>query len=127
MKTPIDSYLETVPAAHREELELLRKQIRKLVPDAEEVISYMIPTFKWQGSLVGFASCKNHLSFYVMSGSLLSRFSEELKSYKQTKSAVHFTPEQRIPEDLLERMVRERISENAHITAVRAEKKRKKS
>jgi uncharacterized protein YdhG (YjbR/CyaY superfamily) len=124
MKTPIDDYLENVPEQHREELEFLRRQIRAIVPDSEEVISYMIPTFKWKGMLVGFASCKTHLSFYVMSGTFLSKFKDELKDFSMTKSAVHFTPDKRIPAILLERMIKERMVENEEKELVKKQKKK---
>jgi uncharacterized protein YdhG (YjbR/CyaY superfamily) len=35
--------------------------IRKAAPEAEEAISYQIPTFKLNGNLVFFAAFKNHM------------------------------------------------------------------
>jgi uncharacterized protein YdhG (YjbR/CyaY superfamily) len=39
----------------------MRATIRKAAPEAEEAISYQIPTFKLNGNLVFFAAFKNHM------------------------------------------------------------------
>jgi len=42
----------------------MRQTIRKAAPEAEEAISYQIPTFKLNGNLVFFAAFTNHMGFY---------------------------------------------------------------
>ena len=51
--TVIDDYLKKVPAGQRKLLEELRKEMRKLLPDAEDAISYGLPCFKVDGNVVG--------------------------------------------------------------------------
>ncbi len=60
----IDDYLALQTEDIRTGLEKLRKTIHSIIPNAEEAISYQIPTFKYHGSLVGFAAFKNHCSFF---------------------------------------------------------------
>jgi uncharacterized protein YdhG (YjbR/CyaY superfamily) len=48
----IDEYIRSFPEEVAEKLQTLRELIRKEVPDAEETISYKIPTFKRHGSYV---------------------------------------------------------------------------
>ena len=119
----IDDYISAFPENVQVALEELRQIIREAAPEAEEAISYMMPTFKYHGNLVHFAGFKNHCTFFVGSGSFLPRFQEQLKEYKQAKSGIHFTPEKPIPKELIQKMVWERMMENEAIAAKKAKKK----
>jgi hypothetical protein len=55
----IDEYIARFPDDVRETLEKIRMTIRKAAPDAQETISYQIPTFTLHGNLVHFAALKN--------------------------------------------------------------------
>jgi uncharacterized protein YdhG (YjbR/CyaY superfamily) len=122
-----DSYLQAVPEPARSTLEALRQQIRALVPDAEEVISYQIPTFKYLGSLVGYAAFASHCSFFVMSKAVMAQFSEELKPYPTATATIRFPDDQGLPPGLVERIVLARMLENEAINLARREKKRKRA
>ncbi|MDR3687493.1 MAG: DUF1801 domain-containing protein [Coriobacteriia bacterium] len=111
--SPIDEYLATVPKAQRTALQELRDVIKNVVPDAQEVKSYGMPAFKFEGKVVaGFLAWANHLAYYPFSGSTLGEFAEELKDFKQTKSALHFQPDHPIPPDLVRRLIESRIAAN---------------
>jgi uncharacterized protein YdhG (YjbR/CyaY superfamily) len=61
----IDNYLKEVQPSQRVELERIRRIVKGMVPDAEEVIGYGIPTLKYKGkNLIHFAAFKNHLSIF---------------------------------------------------------------
>ncbi len=108
----IDGYLSRLPDNVYLALENIREIIRSLVPDAEEVISYMIPAFKHKGMLVGFGAAKDHCSFFVMSSTLLKDYEEELKGFDTSTGTIRFTPEKPIPNDLITRIVMARVAEN---------------
>ena len=57
----IDEYIAGFPTEIQKLLEQLRATIKKIAPDAEEVISYAMPAFKFKGALVYFAAYKNHI------------------------------------------------------------------
>ena len=108
----IDGYLKDVPARQRAVLERLRTVILKLVPEAEECLSYRVPAFRVTGGIVGgFASFKNHMSYLPFSGSVLDQLSSEVASYSHSKSALRFTPETPLPDELVEQLIRVRLSE----------------
>lgn len=108
----IDAYLATLPAEQRQALQDLRARIARLVPDAEETISYGMPTFKLGGRfLVSFAGWKAHCSIYPLTDSFLAGHADDLKGYGRTKGSLHFTPEAPLPEALLESLVRQRIAD----------------
>jgi uncharacterized protein YdhG (YjbR/CyaY superfamily) len=109
----VEDYLESIPENARGALENLRKIIKKAVPDAVEIISYQIPTFKHNGKgLVAYYAHKNHCSLHLMSKSLMSVYKEELKSYDTTKASIHFTLEHPLSAALVNRLIKERINEN---------------
>lgn len=108
----IDEYIAGFPKDIQSKLQALRATIRQAAPEAEEAISYQIPTFKLAGkNLVHFAAFKNHIGFYpVPSG--IEAFKKELSVYKTSKGAVQFPLDQPLPLKLIARMVKFRVKEN---------------
>jgi uncharacterized protein YdhG (YjbR/CyaY superfamily) len=107
----IDEYINTFPEDIQIILEKMRHTIRKAAPEASEVISYQMPGFKLNGSLVWFAAFKNHIGFYPTSSGI-DAFKNELSSYKNSKGAVQFSLDKPIPYDLVEKIVLFRVKEN---------------
>jgi uncharacterized protein YdhG (YjbR/CyaY superfamily) len=108
----IDNYLASVPEKARLALQKLREDIKASAPEATEIISYQIPTFKYRGSLVAFASFKNHCGFYVMSPSVMDACKEELKNYDTSKTTIRFPADEPLPVALVKKIVKARIKEN---------------
>lgn len=108
----MDEYIETFPKDVQNILEKIRQTIKKAAPEAVEVISYQMPTFKLNGkNLVHFAAFKNHIGFYpIPSG--IEAFKTELSSYKQGKGSVQFPMDKPIPYDLVKKIVDYRAKEN---------------
>jgi len=108
----VDDYLAALPEDARRALEGLRKTIRSAAPDATEVISYQIPTFKHQGMLVAFAAFEGHCGFYIMSEKVLRAHTAELKEYELNKASIRFPPSKPLPSALVTKLVKARIAEN---------------
>ncbi|WP_454758396.1 iron chaperone [Caulobacter segnis] len=126
MKPPaasIDDYLAKLPPGQRAALETLRGQIRELAPEAEEAISYGLPTFKLKGNLVHFGAAAKHCAFYP--GAVISQFAERLKGFETAKGTIRFQPESPLPPDLIADIVQHRIAENLEIAAERAARKKR--
>jgi uncharacterized protein YdhG (YjbR/CyaY superfamily) len=116
----VDNYLAAGPEEKRATLEKLRRTIRTVVPGAEEVLWYQIPTFKFEGRpLVSFAAFKNHCSLFPLSMAIIRAHEDELKSYLTSKGTVRFTSDRPLPTALVKKIVRARIKENQ----ARAQKK----
>ena len=108
----MDAYLASVPKAHRPALDKLRSTIRAMVPGAAEAISYGLPAFKYKGKpLAGYASYKDHCSYFPMSGRVISGLRDELKAYETTKGAIHFQAEKPLPVNLVKKLLNARIQE----------------
>ena len=108
----VDDYLSDLPEDVYLALENLRQLILYLAPEAEETISYMIPTYKYHGMLVGFGAAKKHCSFFVMSSTLLKDFEEEMNDFETSTGTIRFTPEKPLPTELVTRVVLARMAEN---------------
>lgn len=109
----IDEYLATVSPKYRGLLEELRETIHGLVPDVEECISYRLPAFRHEGRIIaGFSATSKGCSYYPFSGTTLTILAGQVRRYSQTKSALHFGPEERLPKSLLRKLIKARISEH---------------
>jgi len=108
----IDAYLADLPAHQRDALQALRAQIRRLITDAEEAISYGMPAFKLGGKpVVWFAAWKDHCSVYPLTDSFLADHADELAAFGRTKGSLHFSPEAPLPERLVEQIVTARLAD----------------
>lgn len=117
----INDYIASFPAEVQELLQQLRTAIQKAAPQAEEAISYAMPTFKLQGILVHFAAFTNHIGFYALpSGN--EAFQQELQNYKTGKGSIQFPINKPMPIDLITKIVQFRVEENI----AKAEAKKKK-
>lgn len=108
----VDEYIATFPASTQKLLEQIRRTIKKAAPEAEETISYNMPAYKLNGPLVYFAGYKNHIGFYATPTGH-SAFKKELSNYKEGKGSVQFPIDQPLPLDLIRRIVKFRVEENA--------------
>jgi len=107
----IDEYIGTFPKGIQEVLQELRRAVRKAAPEAEEAISYQIPTFKLNGNLVHFAAFKNHIGFFPTSSGIRA-FKKELSGYELSKGTVRFPLDKPLPLSLVSRIVKFRAKEN---------------
>jgi uncharacterized protein YdhG (YjbR/CyaY superfamily) len=114
LKTPaatIDDYLARIPPDQRAALETLRRQILAAAPGAEETISYGLPTFKLNGSLVHFGAARTHCAFYPHG--VVEHFAERLTGFDTSKGTIRFQPQAPLPEDLVREIVQYRVAQNA--------------
>jgi uncharacterized protein YdhG (YjbR/CyaY superfamily) len=107
----IDQYIGIFPPNVQIILEKLRKTIQEAAPNAEETISYGIPTFELNGNLVHFAAYKNHIGFYPASSAIVA-FHKELSPYRHAKGSVQFPIDKPIPFYLVRKIVKYRVKEN---------------
>jgi uncharacterized protein YdhG (YjbR/CyaY superfamily) len=106
----IDDYLAGVAEPKRSTLEAVRRSILAVVPDAEQGISYGMPAFRVDGTVVaGFAAFKNHLAYLPHSGDVLGDLGDDLASYTHTSGSLHFAVDAPLPEDLVRRLVETKL------------------
>ncbi|MBN2549077.1 MAG: DUF1801 domain-containing protein [Anaerolineales bacterium] len=114
----IDAYIAQFPPDVQDILTRIRAVIRAAAPEAVEKISYQMPAFHRNGSLVWFGVHKRHIGFYP-AGSGIEAFKEEISAYKWSKGAVQFPLDQPIPYELISRIVQFRVAENLRKASAR--------
>ena len=109
----VDAYIKAAPPEARPMLERLRRTIKAAAPQASEVISYGMPSYKVNGTAVaGFAAAKAHCGFYPMSGSYVAEHQDELKGYATSKGAIRLPLDKPLPVALVKKIVKARMKEN---------------
>lgn len=107
----IDEYIAGCAPEVQPILDKIRSIVRQEAPEAEEAISYQMPTFRLNGNLVHFAAFKHHIGFYpTPSGT--EKFQKEIASYKAAKGSIQFPLDQPIPYGLITKIVKFRVKEN---------------
>ncbi|MGZ9222860.1 MAG: iron chaperone [Anaerolineales bacterium] len=119
----IDEYIAGFPTDVQEILQKIRMTIRKAAPDAEETISYLIPTFTLKGKyLIYFAAYKKHIGLYpVPAGD--AEFNEQLSVYQTGKGTLQFPLDKPIPYDLISKIVKVNRKENLERVEAKGKKK----
>lgn len=111
MPKDIDEYIAGFPPDIQQILQRIRATIRDAAPEAQEKISYAMPTFFLHGNLVHFAAFKKHIGFYpTPSGT--EHFQQQIAAYKSAKGSIQFPLDQPIPYDLIAEIVKFRVQEN---------------
>lgn len=109
--TSIDEYIAAFPKETQKILREIRETIKAAAPNAEEKISYQMPTFFLNGNLIHFAAFKNHIGIYpTPSGT--EAFKRELSKYQGAKGSVRLPIDEPMPLKLIARIVRYRVAEN---------------
>lgn len=112
MSVEVEDYLSGLDEPKQSTLRQLRASILRVVPDAEECISYGSPAYRVDGKVVaGYAAFKNHLSYLPHSGSVFDQVGDDLAGYTMSKGALHFPVDRPLPDPLVEKLVRVRIDQ----------------
>lgn len=99
----MDDYIKSFPKDVQSILEKIRQSIREAIPEAEEAISYRMPTFKLNGRvLVYFAAFRRHIGLYPPAP---KEFKNEVSKYEGPKGNLKFPTDKPIPYDLVIRIV----------------------
>ena len=99
----IDEYI----AAQEERIQPVLREVRAILqsalPEAEERISWSMPTY-WKGrNILHFAASKKHLGIYP-GDEAVAAFSDELAGYDTAKGAIRLPYEEPLPADLIRRL-----------------------
>ena len=95
-----DDYILMQPEELRARLETVRDTIREAIPDAEERISWQMPTF-WKGrNIIHFAAAKKHIVLYP-GDEATEFFAERLAEYDTSKGTIRLPHTKELPLHLI--------------------------
>lgn len=122
----IDEYISRFPQDTQDLLQQIRVTIKKVVPEAEETISYGIPAFNLNGTyLIYFAAYKKHIGFYPFPGAI-KQVDKDFASFEISgKGTIQFPLNKPMPFNSITKLVRFRVKEN--VETVEEKKQKKKS
>ena len=96
----ISDYIEDQNENIRPRLLLIYDTIRTALPDAEERMSWGMPTF-WEGrNIIHFATAKNHIGLYP-GPDAVEAFADRLSEYKTSKGAIQLPKNKELPLELI--------------------------
>ena len=107
-------YIAAAPKEARDQLRAIRELIHKAAPEAEEVISYDMPAFRYGGILVWYAWFSKHVSFFPTAEGV-KKFAKELRPYDHNKGTIRFKFGEKIPTGLLQKIVKFRVKQNLEL------------
>ncbi|MEZ0448810.1 iron chaperone [Cellulomonas sp. ICMP 17802] len=87
----VEEYLDLVPPDQGAALRVVRDRLVAVVPDAEQVISYQVPTIRYRGAgLVALSVAKEHCSLHLMSPPLARSLAGTLTEGRLSGATLHF-------------------------------------
>ncbi|MCI8693852.1 MAG: DUF1905 domain-containing protein [Lachnospiraceae bacterium] len=100
----IEEYILSQDVDKQEELRQIRRILREALPEAEERISWSMPTYWKKHNILHFAASKEHIGLYP-GPEAVRQFAEELQGYKTDKGTIRI-PYGRIDAGLIEKIAR---------------------
>ena len=107
----VEEYIARCPPNVRSKLERIRRIVHRAAPDAEEKISYRIPTFTLNGVLLHVAAFTNQLGLFPpVRGD--ARIEKAVARYAGPKGNLRFPLDEPMPYTLIERIAALRVKQN---------------
>lgn len=101
----VEEYIETQEETVRPRLREIRDILRKALPEAEECISWSMPTYRKGRNIIHFAAAKKHIGIYP-GGEATTVFAEELAGMDVSKGTIRLPHDQEIPASLIDKIAR---------------------
>jgi uncharacterized protein YdhG (YjbR/CyaY superfamily) len=120
----VTSYFAALLEPARTTLQSVRAAILSACPKGTtEALSYGIPTFKHNGSILAIAAFKNHCSLFPMSYFVIDRFRPQLSRFEISKGTVRFPVDKPLPAPLLKKIVKARLTQMAEKAKAKSKSK----
>ena len=120
MTNPIEIYLQQFDGLKLKNLQEMRIILQKALPEAEECISYGIPTYCMSAVLVYFAGNKDHVGFYPLSSGI-GKFAFDPEDTNHSKGAIQFLYKKGLPKGLIRSIARTRRVKRELVKEVQAQ------
>lgn len=101
----VEEYIEAQEETVRPRLREIRDILRKALPEAEECISWSMPTYRKGRNIIHFAAATKHIGIYP-GGEATTVFAEELAGMDVSKGTIRLPHDQEIPAALIDKIAR---------------------
>ena len=111
----VDEYIEQFSDPTQERLRQIRKIIKDVAPDAQEMISYAIAAYKIDGHIfIYFAGYENHIGLYPLPHTMTPEFADQIEPYVAGKGTLKFNNELPLPLDLIKKVAEHRLFDSVN-------------
>ncbi len=101
----VDDYIAAQDEAVRPGLREIRAVLRSALPEADERISWSMPTY-WKGrNIIHFAAAKKHLGVYP-GDDAIEAFARELADYDVSRGTIRLPYDRPLPAELIGKIAR---------------------
>lgn len=100
----IEEYILLQDEEKQADLFLVREVLQQALPEAEERISWSMPTYWKKHNILHFAAAQKHIGFYP-GPEAVEKFEEELKNYRVNKGTIHI-PYGNVDAELIKKIAR---------------------
>ncbi len=121
--TTIDAYIAQYEPEAQARMQAIRQTVHEIAPEAQERMSWQMPTFWLQGNLIHFAMNKAHIGLYPGSEAV-ARFQDKLGDYRTTKGGIQLPMNRPLPLDLIREITLFCLAENLAEAERKAAKKK---
>lgn len=110
----IEEYIAAQPEEVQPYLTELRNALRAALPEAEERISWSMPTYWKKHNIIHFAGFKNHAGLYPGPEAVLE-FAERLTEYRTSKGTIQLPYSRPVPAELVSDIARWCLETGNHL------------
>ena len=111
----VDDYLHELEPDDREAIDRVYALARAEVPEAEQGKGYGMPALVYRGKQrISVMRAKKHIGIYPFSPDAVTSVADSVRAVADSgldKGTIRFQPERPIPDELVRRIVRERMAE----------------
>lgn len=99
----VDEYIEAAPPEAQKKLREIRAILKKVAPNAKEMLKWGSPVFEDGRILFSYSAHKSHLNFSP-TGPAMKPFKEELAKFKTGKDTVQLPYDKPLPKTLIRKI-----------------------
>lgn len=101
----VEEYIGIQEESVQGKLRELRQILREAIPEAEECISWSMPTYRKGRNLIHFAAFKKHIGLYP-GGEATTVFADELAGFQVSKGTIRLPLDRELPVQLIQEIAR---------------------
>lgn len=106
----VDEYIDGFTLDIQQKLSAIRAVVLKFAPQAQERISYGMPSLYLNGNLLYYAAFKSHIGFFPTPAGM-DAFRDELKVFDTAKGTIRIPLTEPLPLELFGRIAQTRVNQ----------------
>jgi uncharacterized protein YdhG (YjbR/CyaY superfamily) len=106
----VNEYIDSAPSIAQDKLREIRSILKKVAPDASEMLKWGHPVLVGKRILFSYSAFKTHINF-MPTGPALKPFMQELSQFVIGKDTIQFPYDKPLPKTLVKKIAEYRIKD----------------